>query len=177
MIPFPPHCPRWLAAALLGASLHAAAAPEIPPPLPPRMAPSFSACGFDPAPLPPDLGLSEAQQDRLFALHHAQAPRLRQLQREADAGLRALHALAAADSFDAARAGTAAEHYGRALAALLRVRTELEARFRAVLTPAQRQALDGGPPVPGCGGDADRPCGHDGADEGHRHPRMAELRP
>lgn len=65
----------------------------------------------------------------------------------------------------------------RWLAALLRVRTELEARARAVLTPARRQALDDGPCAPVRGGDADRRCGREGADEGPRRPHVAEPRP
>ncbi|ENO84807.1 Spy/CpxP family protein refolding chaperone, partial [Thauera linaloolentis] len=123
--------PYWLAIALLAVSLHASAAPGAAPP------------AFVAGPrLPPGIELSDAQQDQLFDLHHAQAPRLRQLQREADAALRELRALGEAESLDATRARAAAERHGRALAALLLARTELDARSRAVLSPAQRQTLE-----------------------------------
>ncbi|WP_168734219.1 Spy/CpxP family protein refolding chaperone [Pseudothauera nasutitermitis] len=158
--------PCWLAAALLAVSLQASAAPDAPPP---GFAPPPSPAFIPGLRLPPGIELSEAQQDQLFDLHHAQAPRLRQLQREADAALRELRALGEAESFDATRARAAAERHGRALAALLLARTELDARSRAVLSPAQRQALEaertearpgpGAGPAHGAGADNHPPDG------------------
>jgi len=87
------------------------------------------------------LKLSEAQQDRLFAIMHAQAPQRREqdkAQRKAEQGLREL---ARAERFDDAKAVALTRELGQAVAAeeLLRVRTD--AQVLAVLTPEQRAQL------------------------------------
>jgi periplasmic protein CpxP/Spy len=101
------------------------------------------------------LKLSEAQQDKLFNIMHAQAPQRREHDkaiRKAEGGLREL---GRAERFDDARAAELARDFGQAIAAaeLLRVRTD--AQVLAVLTPEQRAELrqrrqrgrgsDGGP--------------------------------
>ncbi|WP_168735139.1 Spy/CpxP family protein refolding chaperone [Pseudothauera rhizosphaerae] len=130
---------HWLAAALSVALLGAGPAAAFGPQPGPEGA--FEA----PFQAPPHFvrlpDLSEAQQDQLFELTHAQAPRLRQLQREISATREALRALAGAETFDAAKARTLADRHGRAVAALQLAHAELEARSRAVLTPEQRRAL------------------------------------
>lgn len=87
------------------------------------------------------LDLSEAQQDRLFAIHHAAAPKRREHEKARRKAFEALREASGGDSFDDARAAAAAQALGQAVAAdeLLRVRTEAQAM--AVLTPQQRESL------------------------------------
>lgn len=94
------------------------------------------------APLPPylhDLNLSEAQQDKVFAVLHAQAPQMRELAKQLRKSHESLATMAIASEFDerAARAHAAAGAQARADMALLRARSEHE--LYAVLTPEQRQ--------------------------------------
>lgn len=84
------------------------------------------------------LALTEAQQDKLFNIMHAQAPQRREHEkaiRKAEDGLREL---GRAERFDDARAAALTRDLGQAIAAaeLLRVRTD--AQLLAVLTPEQR---------------------------------------
>lgn len=115
------------------------------------------------------LKLSEAQQDRLFAIMHAQAPQRREHDkaiRKAEAQLREL---ARADRFDDAKAGAAARDLGQAITAdsLLQARTE--AQVLAVLTPEQRTRLRER--------HARGPMGlHDGPQDGQAHPQGAADR-
>jgi protein CpxP len=87
------------------------------------------------------LDLSEAQQDKLFAITHAAAPKERDQDKAEHKAREALRALGAAPQFDEARAAAAARQLGQAVAdgALLRVR--LEAQVLAMLTPEQRASL------------------------------------
>jgi protein CpxP len=93
--------------------------------------------------LPPlhGLKLSEAQQDKLFAITYAQAPQ----QREHDKAIRkaeeTLRELRAADKFDDARASAAARDLGQAITAQTLLQARTEARILAVLTPEQRAEL------------------------------------
>nr|WP_314544325.1 Spy/CpxP family protein refolding chaperone [uncultured Massilia sp.] len=84
------------------------------------------------------LKLTDAQQDKLFNIMHAQAPQRREHEkaiRKAEEGLREL---GGAERFDDARAAALTRDLGQAIAAaeLLRVRTQSQAL--AVLTPEQR---------------------------------------
>ncbi len=184
MNPIARHLSPWLAALLLGASLHAAATPGAPPPGAPQ-GQAGPTPEFGPAAqpmlrhpvLPPGLVLSEAQEDQLFELHHAQAPRLRQLEREAESSLKELHALRESAAYDATKALTLAERHGRALAALLLARTELDVRSRAILSDEQRQSLNAlrtGPQRPPAGEPSPSCDAHRG---GHLHVPLAEPRP
>ena len=87
------------------------------------------------------LKLSDAQQDKLFALRHAQAPEHREHEKAIRKAHEALRELARADKFDDAKAGALARDLGQAVAAdaLLHARTEAQAL--AVLTPEQRDQL------------------------------------
>ncbi|WP_159696819.1 Spy/CpxP family protein refolding chaperone [Massilia sp. 9I] len=84
--------------------------------------------------------LSEAQQDRLFAIMHEAAPKRREIDKARRKAHEALREAAASASFDDAKAAAAAQALGQAVAAdeLLRVRTEAQAM--ALLTPQQREA-------------------------------------
>jgi len=98
--------------------------------------------GFDPgAPFLRGLDLSEAQQDRVFAILHEQAPKRRELEKAERKAHDALHALSGGAGFDAATAGAHAQAFGHAIAEqeLLDLRTD--AQLMAVLTPEQRAQL------------------------------------
>lgn len=88
------------------------------------------------------LDLSEAQQDRVFAILHAQAPRRRELEKAERKAGQALAELARAPQLDETRASASAQALGQAIAdqELLRLRTD--AQIKAVLTPEQRARLD-----------------------------------
>lgn len=96
--------------------------------------------------------LSEAQQDKLFAIHHAMEPQLREQERAARKAHDALRELAASGQFDEAKASALAQAEGKAVAAIALLRAKADAQRAAVLTPEQRQALKhdfpGQPPRP-----------------------------
>lgn len=85
--------------------------------------------------------LNEAQQDRLFAILHAEAPQLREQDKREHKAHEALRAMFEAGDFDEARAALHTKALGQAIAAreLLRVRTAGQAM--ALLTPEQRAQL------------------------------------
>ncbi|XYJ08705.1 Spy/CpxP family protein refolding chaperone [Telluria sp. B2] len=87
------------------------------------------------------IALSEAQQDRLFAIMHAQAPQQREQDKAERKAMEALRAMMEAGQYDEARASAQSKALGQAIAAreLLRVRTA--ARVMALLTPQQKEAL------------------------------------
>lgn len=87
------------------------------------------------------LNLSEAQRDKLFAIHHNAEPERREHMKAIGKAHEALAELARADRFDDARAAALSRDLGQAVAAdaLLRARTEAQAL--AVLTPEQREQL------------------------------------
>jgi protein CpxP len=87
------------------------------------------------------LDLSEAQEDRLFAILHAQAPQLREQDKIEDKAHEALRTMLDSGDFNEARASSHARALGQAIAAreLLRVRTA--GQVMALLTPEQRAQL------------------------------------
>jgi Spy/CpxP family protein refolding chaperone len=87
------------------------------------------------------LRLTEAQQDKLFAIEHAAAPQRRQQAKVIRHAHEALRALRDADRFDEARAGAAARELGQAIAAEALLEARLHAQRMAVLTPEQREQL------------------------------------
>jgi protein CpxP len=96
--------------------------------------------------VPPSLGrlqLSEAQEDKIFAIMHAEAPQARELGKAIRNAHRGLHELATAAKYDEAKTKVLADALGKALSesALLRARTHHQ--IYEVLTPEQRQALEG----------------------------------
>ena len=105
------------------------------------------------------LELTEAQQDKVFEVMHAQAPLLRQRMRELHKAHEELHALSRAERFDEARATAAADASARAAAAIALIHAHSEAAIWQALTPEQRkQAIEmsprpyDGPPMPPHGG-------------------------
>jgi Spy/CpxP family protein refolding chaperone len=87
------------------------------------------------------IALSEAQEDRLFAILHAQAPQLREQDKIEDRAHAALRAMAESGKFDEAQAARHTKALGQSIAAreLLRVRSA--AQVMALLTPEQRAQL------------------------------------
>ena len=96
--------------------------------------------------------LTDAQDDKIFAILHAEAPYLREQSRAAARAHEALRALAKADKYDDAKAAALAQAEATAEAniALQHVRTQQ--KLLAVLTPEQRkqqaEAKPGRPPRP-----------------------------
>jgi Spy/CpxP family protein refolding chaperone len=93
-----------------------------------------------------ELQLSEAQEQKAFALRHAFEP----LRVEQTAALRKAHeglrALAASGQFDEAKAAALSQAIGKAAAALALGQARTDAQFLALLTPEQRARLDGDAP-------------------------------
>jgi Spy/CpxP family protein refolding chaperone len=87
------------------------------------------------------LRLSEAQQDKLFAIEHAAAPQRRQQEKTVRRAHEALRALRDAAQFDEARAAAASRELGQAIAAEALLEARLHAQAMAVLTPEQREQL------------------------------------
>jgi Spy/CpxP family protein refolding chaperone len=116
-----------------------------PPPMGPP--PGFG----EPRPGPPflrGLALTDAQEDRIFEILHAQAPMLRQRQRELHQAREELRALSRAERFDEARAGALADTSARAAAAIALIHARSEAAIWQVLTAEQRKQADETPPWP-----------------------------
>lgn len=88
-----------------------------------------------------DADLSEAQQEQIFALVHAQQPAIREALKTASKALRALHQLAQTEPFDKARAQQLADAQAGALSKVALLNTELEAAFQALLTDEQRKQM------------------------------------
>ena len=89
--------------------------------------------------------LSEAQEDRLFAILHAGAPQLREQEKAERKALEALDAMRESGRVDDAKAAAQARALGQAVAAqeLLHVRTA--AQVMALLTPQQKATLERDP--------------------------------
>ena len=90
------------------------------------------------------IDLTEAQEDRLFAILHAQAPQLREQDKIEDKAHAALRAMVESGDFNEAKASAHAQTLGQAIAAreLLRVRTA--GQVMALLTPEQRAQIKRG---------------------------------
>jgi len=88
------------------------------------------------------IDLSEAQQDRLFAILHAEAPQLREQDKIEDKAREALRAMARSGNFNEAQASTHARALGQAIAAreLLRVRSA--SQVMALLSAEQRAQVE-----------------------------------
>jgi len=96
------------------------------------------------------LKLSEAQQDKLFAIMHAAAPKHRDNEKAQRKAHEALRELDGADRVDDARASAAARDLGQAVATGVLLQARTRAQVLAILTPEQRAQLRGqrppGPP-------------------------------
>jgi len=140
-------------------------------PMPPGGPEAFER-GPGVAPFLRDLDLSEAQQDRVFAILHEQVPKRRDLEKAERKAHDALHAIADGAQLDGAAARNRAQAMGQAIAAreLLHLRTD--AQLMAVLTPEQRaelrEGLDGRPPRAGGRERRDRREDREDREEGAR---------
>lgn len=118
-------------------------------------------CGARPLPpempgpgMPPELlalhriALSEAQQEAVFELMHAQIPVQRALEKKASKALNELRRLAQSDAFNARQAHTLADAHAQAVAQLAYNRADLDSKLRALLSPEQRHILDSAGSVP-----------------------------
>jgi hypothetical protein len=103
--------------------------PELPPPgaMPPFLR---------------GLTLTEAQEDKVFALMHAGIPGVRDQLKAGFKAMEELRALAASDNFDAEKARRLAETQAKAMAQVALMHAELDAKVRAILTPEQRKQFD-----------------------------------
>lgn len=140
----------WLKRLVIAAA--AAALPQVllahgadtmpPPPRPDHIEPDAPPPGMLPGlPLLHGVDLSEAQQDAVFELVHAQIPAQRALEKQAAKALAELQRLSGDEQFNVKQARVAADAYAQAQAQLAFKRAELEAKLRAVLTPEQRQQI------------------------------------
>jgi periplasmic protein CpxP/Spy len=96
----------------------------------------------DVPPMLEHLRLSEAQQDKIFAIMHAQAPQAHELGKAIRKAHQGLHELVTGANFDDAKARALADALGKAVAdsTLLHARTHRQ--IFDVLTPEQRQELE-----------------------------------
>lgn len=83
--------------------------------------------------------LNEAQEDKVFAILHAEAPYMREQSRAAAKARAALRALAASDKYDDAKAAALAKEAATAEANLALQHVRTQQKLLAVLTPEQRQ--------------------------------------
>lgn len=130
---------RALALLLSTACLGAVAAPgegAMPPPGPLAGGPGHHQRG--PA-FVHGVDLTDAQEDKMFAILHAQEPKRREYGRDLHKAQESLRAMGAGDQFDDAKAASLAQAAGNALAALVLLDARTDAQVRAVLTPEQRK--------------------------------------
>ena len=88
------------------------------------------------------LALSEAQDDKVFAILHAQEPYLREQGKAAAKAHEALVAMGNAAQFDDAKAAALAHAEAQAAANVTLQHVRTEQKLLAVLTPEQRKKLD-----------------------------------
>lgn len=117
-----------------------APAPHAMPGPPPGVGPAVdgpAARGLPP--LLRGIELSEAQEDRIFAATHAQAPALREQEKIAFKANAQLRELAASSAYDDAQAAALASTAAQAMAKISLLQARLEQQLLAVLTPEQRK--------------------------------------
>ncbi|MPQ57424.1 Spy/CpxP family protein refolding chaperone [Duganella sp. FT27W] len=99
--------------------------------------------GFGPqAPLFRGVELTEAQEDRIFAILHAEKPYLREQAKAAGKAHEALRALAETDKYDDAKAAALAQAAATASANIELQHVRTRQKLLAVLTPEQRKQQD-----------------------------------
>lgn len=87
------------------------------------------------------LNLTEAQQDRVFAIMHAQAPQMREHHKAVAKAHEELRALAMSGQFDDNKASALAKAAGQAMSAAALLEARTDAQLLAVLTPEQREQV------------------------------------
>lgn len=95
-----------------------------------------------------DVELSEAQDDKVFAILHAQTPMLREQHKIVEKSYEALHEMARSGKYDDAKAVQLTQAAAQAMATLTLTQVRSEQQLLAVLTAEQRKQLDqrNGPP-------------------------------
>lgn len=83
--------------------------------------------------------LDETQQDKVFAIVHAQEPRMREQGKAARHAHEALRAMAFSGQFDDARATSLAQAGASAMAAIALQQARADAQIYALLSPEQRR--------------------------------------
>ena len=111
------------------------------------------------------LDLTEAQQDKVFAIMHAQAPNMYEDHKQHRKLIEELRALSQADSFDQAKANQISDQLGKLEKDKAINMATNQAKIFALLTPEQRKKMrEQKMSEPGFGN------GHDhGSDNGHDH--------
>ncbi|WP_348697821.1 Spy/CpxP family protein refolding chaperone [Duganella fentianensis] len=106
------------------------------PPMPGGM-----GMGMQRPPMLHGVDLSEAQQDKVFAILHAEAPYVRDQAKLADKAGEALRAMGLAAQYDDAKAAALAKEAATAMASIALQRVRTEQKLLAILTPEQRKKL------------------------------------
>lgn len=88
------------------------------------------------------IDLTEAQQDKIFAILHGQVPYLREQHKAREKAERALSELHGAARYDDAAAVKLAQAAGQAMANITLQHLRTEQKVLAVLTPEQRKQVD-----------------------------------
>ena len=94
------------------------------------------------------LQLNEAQQDRVFAIQHEQAPAIRKRTQAVRAAQEKLDRLAESGHWDEGVARTVAETLADQTVELALLHARIRQKLYEVLTPEQRQQLAEQPPLP-----------------------------
>jgi len=118
-------------------------AQEMPPgpPFPPGAHGPMMMPELAPPPFLQGLDLSEAQQDKVFAILLADAPLAREQEKLAQKSGKELHALLEQDQYDEGKIKSLAETQARAMAQLMVLHARSMHQILAVLTPEQRTQL------------------------------------
>ena len=95
-----------------------------------------------PPPILHGLDLTEAQQDKVFTILHAQAPYVREQDKALRKARDTLHALASSAQYDDAKAASAAQAAAQAVSNLELSRVRTEQKLLAVLTAEQRKQVE-----------------------------------
>jgi Spy/CpxP family protein refolding chaperone len=86
--------------------------------------------------------LSEAQEDKVFAILHAQEPTIREQSRALRKAQEALDAMGRADKYDDAKAASLAQAAAQAMSNLELQRVRTDQKLLGVLTAEQRKQVD-----------------------------------
>lgn len=95
---------------------------------------------LSPSPLA-DLDLTEQQQEKIFELMHVQAPIIFEKEKIARQTMHDLRQLTQSERFDTAKAKSLAEAHGKAIAELIYLHTETQAKIWSLLAEVQRKQL------------------------------------
>lgn len=88
-----------------------------------------------------NLDLTELQQEKIFELMHAQAPSIFEKEKIARITMHDLQQITQSERFDTAKAKSLAEVHGKAIAELIYLHTETQAKIWSLLTEVQRKQL------------------------------------